>query len=309
MIIVLEAVNGMVSAVSFPAMASMVPQLVPRAELQRANALLSLSRSGLTIIGPTVGALLVVTIGAGWALAADAASWLLASLLLLRVHLPARAPRDDAPPPNMLRELKEGWSVFIGYTWLWIVVVAFGVLNAIQAGAWFTIGPAVAEHTIGKQGWGFALSAESAGLVLTTLVMLRLSLRRPLYTGMIGCSLLAVPMFMLGFDPHVVPLVIAAFAGGVGIEVFSMGWSLAMQENIDEHLLSRAYSYDSLGSFVAMPIGQLVYGPLGTAFGFGNVLMVSGVVYAFVALVTLGSRSVRSLERAPVKPSPGGAAP
>ena len=65
MIIVLEVANGTVSAVSFPAMASMVPQLVRRDQLQSANALLSLSRGGLTIIGPTIGALLVVTVGAG----------------------------------------------------------------------------------------------------------------------------------------------------------------------------------------------------------------------------------------------------
>ena len=42
-----------------------------------------------------------------------------------------------------------------------------------------------------------------------------------------------------------------------------MGWNLAMQENIDDAMLSRAYSYDVLGSFIAMPIGQLAWGPLG----------------------------------------------
>ena len=51
-----------------------------------------------------------------------------------------------------------------------------------------------------------------------------------------------------------------------------MGWNLAMQENIDEAQLSRAYSYDALGSFVAMPVGQLVYGPLGDRFGYAPVV-------------------------------------
>ena len=64
-------------------MASMVPQLVPREQLQPANALLSLTRNGLTVLGPTVGALLVVTVGSGWALAVDAATWLRRALLLL----------------------------------------------------------------------------------------------------------------------------------------------------------------------------------------------------------------------------------
>ena len=69
------------------------------------------------------------------------------------------------------------------------------------------------------------------------------------------------------------PLVVAAFVAGAGMEVFSTGWSVSMQEHIDERVLSRAYSYDALGSFVAMPLGQILYGPLGDAFGYRPVLM------------------------------------
>ena len=72
-----------------------------------------------------------------------------------------------------------------------------------------------------------------------------------------------------------------------------------MQENIEERMLSRAYSYDMLGSFVAIPIGQLAFGPLGEAFGYPDVLVVSGIVYVVVALSALLSPSVRNLRRAP----------
>jgi len=70
-----------------------------------------------------------------------------------------------------------------------------------------------------------------------------------------------------------------------------------MQEHIDERVLSRAYSYDALGSFVAMPLGQILYGPLGDAFGYRPVLLVSGVVYLATVLLVLSSRSVRDLRR------------
>jgi MFS family permease len=304
--IVLAAVHGLVSAISFPAMASMVPQLVPRDELQRANALLSLSRGGLTIIGPTVGALLVVTVGSGWALAVDALTWLLAAVLLTPVKVPARAP--SAERTSTLHELKEGWSFFVATTWLWVVVLAFAFLNMIHTGAWFTLGPAIAKDTIGEQGWGFVLSAESFGLVLMTVILLRVNVRRPLLSGMLGCALMGIPMVILGVEPHLLALVVASFVAGAGIEVFSIGWNLAMQENIDDEMLSRAYSYDALGSFVAMPVGQLLYGPLGEAFGYRDVLLWSGVAYAVIALLALTSRSVRTLGRVPatvtVSPSP-----
>ena len=70
MLLVLSVVHGAVSAVSFPALASIMPSLVAREQLQRANALVSLVRGSSMVFGPSVAALLVVTVGAagrsGW---------------------------------------------------------------------------------------------------------------------------------------------------------------------------------------------------------------------------------------------------
>ena len=93
--------------------------------------------------------------------------------------------------------------------------------------------------------------------------MLRVRLERPLLWGMAGCAFFGLPMLVLGLQPHVAPLVIAFFVAGIGIEMFGLGWNLAMQEHVPDEMLSRAYSYDSLGSFIAIPIGQLVAGPAG----------------------------------------------
>ena len=300
MLVVLSVVHGAVSGISFPAMASVLPQLVERSELQPANALVSLTRNGMMVVGPTIGALLVVTVGSGWALAVDAATWLLAALLLLPVAMPPKEPGGAAP--DTIGELREGWSFFWATPWLWIVVVGFGVLNAIHMGAWYTLGPAIADDTIGRQGWGFVLSAEAVGLLLTTVVLLRVRLERPLLLGMLGMAMIAPPILLLGVSPHLVGLITVAFLAGAGTEIFGMGWNLAMQENIDDRMLSRAYSYDMLGSFVAMPIGQLAYGPLAEAFGFRPVLIASAVAYVAVVGLVLCSRSVRSLKRAPVEP-------
>jgi len=295
MLVVLSVVHGIVSAVSFPAMASIMPQLVPRGELQRSNALMSLARSALTILGPTLSALLVVGVGPGWALAVDASTWLVSAVLLGFVVLPDRAPKEQET--GTIAELREGWTYFRRTTWLWVVVLGFGVLNAIHMGAWFTLGPARAKDTIGEQGWGLVLSAEAVGLLVMTLVMLRVPLQRPLLYGMLGISLLGVPILILGAHPHLAILMIATFVAGAGTEVFSMGWNLAMQEHVPDEMLSRAYSYDALGSFVAIPVGQIAFGPLAVAFGFTDVLIVSGVVYIVVCLLVLLSSSVRRLPR------------
>jgi MFS family permease len=144
------------------------------------------------------------------------------------------------------------------------------------------------------------LSAESLGLIVTAFVLLRRALRRPLLSGMLGIATLSIPIVALGLAPHLALLMGCAFVAGAGTEVFSMGWTLAMQEHVPPEMLSRAYSYDALGSFVAIPLGELAFGPLGSAFGYTDVLVVSGILYLLVCLLTLSSRSVRDLRRVPV---------
>ncbi len=297
MLACLAVVNGTASAITFPAFASIMPRLVPRELLQQANALQSFSRGALRVIGPTISALLVVGVGAGWGLAFDAATWFAAALILFKVRLPPRPPREEQTSP--FTELRLGWDYVRHTTWLWVVVLAFTFLNVIHAGAWFTLGPARANATFGAAGWGLLLSAESLGLIATTVVLLRRPMRRPLFSGMIGVACLAIPITVLGLYPHVGLLAVCSFVAGAGMEVFGMGWNLAMQEHVPEDMLSRAFSYDMLGSVIAIPLGQLAFGPLGTAYGYQQVLVVSGIAYLVICLLTISSRSVRDLRRVP----------
>jgi MFS family permease len=298
----LSAVNGLVSAISFPALASLMPQLVPREQLQPANVLMSVQRGVLAVIGPTVGGVLVVTVGAGWALAVDGVTYLLAALMLMLVRIPPPPPKHERT--SMAHDLREGWRYFTGTTWLWVVVLAFGFLNMLHSGAIFTLGPVLAkESPIGETGWGLGLSAQAAGLLVLSLVMIRVRLERPLLWGMLGCALFGLPMLVLGVEPHVGALVASFFVAGIGMELFGLGWNLAMQEHVPEEMLSRAYSYDALGSFVAIPVGQLLAGPLALVLGIQTTILAAGVLYAAVCFLTLASRSVRTLERTDREPA------
>ncbi|WP_404393329.1 MFS transporter [Humibacillus xanthopallidus] len=300
---VIEGINGAVTAFTMPAMMGIVPLVVDRSRLQEANALLSFSRSGLTVIGPAVAGLLVVGVGPGWALAVNALTYAVAIVCLSRVGLP-RAEPGRARRPSMVHELREGWTEFIRREWLWVVVLAFGLLNAIHVGVIGVLGPLIATSTdaIGKAGWGLALSAEAAGTVLMTIVMLRLRLEHPLRAGMLAMCALAVPMVLLGAAPALIPVAIGFFVAGAAVEVFGVGWSTALHEHIPVTVLSRVSSYDALGSFVAMPIGTFLYGWLATTVDVETLILLSAGVYVVIAVLALLSRSVRDLGRSSEEP-------
>ncbi|TWE12383.1 MFS transporter [Rudaeicoccus suwonensis] len=293
----LGAVAGGASAFSMPAQQGLIPQLVAREHLQQADSLMSFVRNGATFIGPVIGTLLVASLGLELALAVDGASFLVAAALLARVMLPPAARAAT----SLFGQLREGWNEFRSRSWLWVVVLAFGVLNAIQIGVWVVVGPTVAKNnpSLGISGWGIVLGAEAIGMLVMSVVLMRVHIHRLLLDGMAGVSLIAIPLLLLGIHPHTVPLAVAAFVGGAGTQVFSTAWTVAMMERIPSAVLSRVSSYDMLGSFIAIPVGTMAFGYLASHVQIRPLLIIAGSCYAVVALSTLLVPSVRSLTRLP----------
>ncbi|GGB29695.1 MFS transporter [Flexivirga endophytica] len=294
--IVLAALSGGVSAFSMPAQQGLIPQLVPKSQLQQADSLMSFVRNGATFIGPIIGTTLVVVTGPALALAIDGLTFLVAAAMLTKVALP---PRKTGARTSMLTELRDGWGEFTSRTWLWVVVAAFGVLNAIHIGAWVVVGPVIAKNNdaLGIRGWGFVVGAEAVGMLVMSTILLRWRLRRPLRAGMLGMFCFAIPVLLLGIHPATVPMMAVAFVSGMGTQVFSTGWTVAMMERIPSDVLSRVSSYDMLGSFVAIPVGSLTFGWLASTIDVEKLLIGAGCTYIAIVLATLMVPSIRRLGR------------
>jgi MFS family permease len=297
LLIAISAANGVVTAFAFPATAALVPQTIPAGILQQANALGRLGMNGGMILGASVGGMLVAFVGPGWGLAADAASFALATIAfsLVRVDRVAAVGRAR----NTLRDLREGWTEFWSRTWLWVVVLGFMFLNFAHAATIGVLGPAIADETIGRKFWGLVLAAQTVGMVLGALIALRLRVNRLLRLGVI-CMLGEIPvMVALAETPHVAVLIPAGLIGGIAVEQFGIAWESTMQRYVPPHLLARVYSYDALGSWVAIPLGQTIAGPVAIAFGLEAALLGSAAIVLLSVAGMLISRSVRDLPTIP----------
>ncbi|MBE8525207.1 MFS transporter [Amycolatopsis sp. H6(2020)] len=296
----LGLVNGAVSAISLPAAASLTPSTVPSALLAQANALVRLLSNTGRIAGAGLAGVLVALAGSGWALAGNSLLFLAAALAYRRIRLPRG---ERLPGSRPLAELAEGWREFRARSWVWLVVLQFMIVNAVNAGALLVIGPLVADDTFGRTGWGFALAVQTAGSLLGGVLAAHWQPRRMLLAGVALIMVDALPMLALGQTPYLLPLLAAMFLSGVAIEQFSVAWDVSLQENIPPDKLARVYSYDMLGSFVAMPLGQISAGPLAEHAGRSATLFGGAALIAGATALVLCSSQVRGLVRkAPVGP-------
>jgi MFS family permease len=295
-LLVLAAVNGLSSAFFFPASVGIVPQTVPQRMLQSANAFLRLGTNASWIGGAAIGGLVVATTSPGVGVAVDAGSFFLAALFLALVRIP-RTLRMEAT--NFVAELAVGWREFISRAWLWAIVLQFGFTNAIQLGTEGVLGPAIAkDHLGGAAAWGLVLTSQSLGLIAGGLLLLRLRPRRILLAATLG-YLLTIPFLLVLAGPvSLVALFALAALSGIGLETFGILWDTTMQQEIPQDKLSRVSSYDSLGSFVLIPFGVAIAGPVSEVLGTRETILAAAAISVTATLAVLLVRDVRTIERA-----------
>jgi MFS family permease len=295
LLMALSAVNGAAAAFAFPASAALIAQTVPADLLQSANAINRLGVNAAMIGGAALGGILVAAVGPGWGIAIDAASFGVAAALYALIRVPAVRLGAQARRPNPLTDLREGWSEFVSRSWVPTVVVGFCIFNAAEVGALTVIGPVVADETIGRRMWGVFLAAETAGMLAGVLVAMRLRTRRLLLTGVVCTLGGSLWLFALALLPVPALLLPAAFLTGVAMEQFGVAWDVALQRHIPAERLARVYSYDAVGSFLAIPVGQVVAGPLADRVGGRAALLGAAGLIVLAVLGMLANPSVRRL--------------
>ncbi|HYJ77407.1 MAG TPA: MFS transporter [Actinomycetes bacterium] len=300
MLAAIEVVNGSASAFLFPAASGLTPQTVPATQLQPANALLRLMHNGAFITGAAGAGLLVATAGPGWAFAIDALLYLAGAVLLARLPVSHSARLEKT---STLTDLRTGWTEFSSRTWLWVVVLVFSFVNAAHAAALQTLGPVVADDTIGRAAWGGVLAAMAVGMLVGGVIALRSNWDRPLFVGVCTVLLEAPVILVLGVHPHALTLAVAAFIAGVGLETFAVAWDVSMQTNIPQDRLSRVYAYDWFGSLVFIPIGQILAGPISDKVGVRPTIVGAGVLVLVATLTALCVPSIRHLRRVETAPT------
>jgi predicted MFS family arabinose efflux permease len=294
-LIALQVIRGVALSFFFPASQGLVPETVRPGLLQQANALLGMTKNGTNILGAALGGAFVALAGAGWALAFDAGTYAASAAVLAAMRLP-RAQKVDAP--NMLRELREGWSEFVSRTWLWTIVAAFSLSNMVWTGAFLVLGPIVAKEFLGgAAAWGVIVAAEGAGLLAGGLLLLRFRPQRPLFVGMGAFSFASLPLVLLASVRSTLVIALGFVVAGIASEIFSIAWSTALQQHVPLDKLSRVSAYDGLGSIVLIPLGLAIVGPVADAIGLKEALWLAAAISTLSALSTLAVRDVRELRQ------------
>lgn len=143
------ALLGTAAAFQYPALSSVVPLLVAKHQLQRANGLLGTARSTAEICGPALAGLLVATSGLGLILVVDLVSFLLAllSIQVVRLSEPARDGAAAGPRRKLAADSLEGLRYLFARPSLRGLMVVVFVVNLVMVFGYAIVQPMILART------------------------------------------------------------------------------------------------------------------------------------------------------------------
>ncbi|MEV0378564.1 MFS transporter [Nonomuraea sp. NPDC050643] len=269
---------------------SLLPALVPKERLERANGRLEAARQVSVLAGPGLGGWLVATVTAPVALLADAFGYLASAALLSG----GQGERPSTARRGRLRaEVAEGLAFVLREPVL-RRVAAGGALTRVALGVCAVGYPLylVVELRVGPAGYGLMLSAAAAGALAAVGLTARLSARHGVGATLYGSALLVTVFQLLalatgpGWRLLIFPAA-TALAGAAGV-IFNVAQLSYRQRITPEHLLGRVNASMRFLMWGTTPLGGLAGGLVGEWLG-GHAVFAAGVALiglSYLAIVT-----------------------
>jgi MFS family permease len=293
MLIVLSVADGAAGAFFKPASGALVPQTVSTTHLQQANALIGLSSSTTSVVGPALSGVLVALVGPGWVFAIDAATYVVSAISLAMLHVP---PMLSKSKTSFWAELAAGWHATSSRRWYLVNLCSHALWNFAIA-AFFVLGPIVAkQHLGGASAWGLIAASLGVGSLVGGLIALRVTPRRPLVVANLALTLTALQLLALAPPLPTVAIMAACVVGFSALTFLNEIWNATIPQLIPAEVLARANSFDWVVSLIAMPAGFAICGPVADHIGIPSTLIAAAIIMAvpsFLIVLVPGVRSVR----------------
>lgn len=286
-VMAIVALSSLLLTVYDPAVAATIPLTVDEEHLAAANALNETIHNLAVLVGPLIGAGLLLLGSEALVFNVNAATYVVSALALSRMSIRS-TPVDvtEGGESGPLKQLTVGMkaifsspmaSVLVGYSAA--ATLLYGTDTVLFLEASQALGT-------GSEGYGYFLAGLGTGGILGAAMVARLS-RRP-RLGLIitvGMGVYCLPTaFLVLVDEPAVAFVLQVIRGGGTLIVDTLA-VIALQRSLDQTILARVF-----GAFYAIILGAIAVGSmlaswLLAVFGLQTTLLLAGTVFPILAVL------------------------
>ncbi|MDR1028926.1 MAG: MFS transporter [Clostridiales Family XIII bacterium] len=290
-----------------PAANALIPQLVPQEHLVRFNGFQSSMQSLTMFAAPMASGALLTFLPIEYIFLIDIGTAVIGIAIVFFCVKVSRVSKPEERKPGAkvyFREMTEGLRYIGGTAWLKTLFVAFA-LFAVLASPAAMLTPLQVARTFGDDVWRltaieilFAVGMTAGGIIMSAWGGFKNKAR----TMTLAWLLFGVTTVLFGVIPNFWIYLGVMLLCGCTMPLFNVPTMALMQTEIPQELMGRVFGAITMCSGLAMPVGMLLFGPLGDIVKIEWLLIVTGAMLIAGAFVLRGRKElVQICEKPPYR--------
>jgi len=275
-----------------PAVPAIIPQIVAREQLPRANSQTQFVSGMATIIGPVLGGVTVAWAGYLTVFIINAGSYLFSAAFESLIHLPAYT-RPAACQTKIVDDIIEGCRYVYGSKSLVIILTLVGVIHFF-VGSIETVIPVLATDLNGRgaENIGYIQTCFGLGAVFAALLISIRNIKqkeaRILFGSvfLIGLSLVAMGGIHMSGLRTIMPHLLLFLIIGGSIVFAGTSFRSMIQKEVEERMMGRVFGFVSSVGNISIPLAMLIFGFGMEYIAHPIILTASGLILLPISIVS-----------------------
>lgn len=298
------AIRSVGSGVQMPAVAAIIPQIVPTSQLMRINGINGSIQSAMALLAPAVAMLMYVNFSIIAIFFLDVVTAIIGIGFLLLIPVPTIRKASDVAL-GYFDDLVEGVKYVWNHSFVRWLLTLFGIVFLLAAGPSY-LTPLMLVRSFGEEAWMLAVLeiSFSVGMMLAgILIAIWAGTKNRVAMIVITSVVFALLTLGMGLTTNLWVFFALMFAFGLAVPYFSTPSMTLLQEKVEPERHGRVFSIMGIVMAIAMPLGMVVLGPLADVFSIESLLVICGVLMVLVVTIAIGIPSGRRAMRAANAPA------
>jgi MFS family permease len=295
-LLAIVVIMGASDAFGRPAVAAIIPSILPDHLLPSGNVIRGISMKGGEIAGPGIAGAIIVAFGLHATYLTTCFFFLIGALLILRVRENPRE-KNSSPKSSFVTEVREGLRVVWYYKWITAMIIMATFQLMMVVGVEMVLLPVITKRDFGTAAvYATAAALFSLGGVISAIISIKSKTKRPGTVSVVVWGLFIFAPLVLAFPSSRELIFLAYFIAGFSVGPWEAFWNTQVQREVPAEYQARVFSIDFMGTVGLLPLGMALAGPMANLFGERPLLIGVAIFHLLICAVVLLVPGVREMK-------------
>jgi MFS family permease len=279
-----------------PTINSILPDIVPKSKLLKANSVISLINTSDDMMGNALGGFIVQILGAPISFLLNGMSFLVSAVSEIFMNVPKIEVKSEKI--NFFQDLKEGLLFISNSKGLKHIYILNCFFNFVASMSMTLTLPFFKENNnLGLGLYGVAMAINGAGMFLGFSILSTIEIKREkrFYFFILSGLITSLTMIFYSLSRNFYLIAVLFFINGACLAIINSLIQSSIQISVPDNMRSKAFAFQRTLSSALMPTGMVIAGVLAEIVKINLIILVDYIIFFILFLYTSRLLSVRNI--------------